>query len=90
VPPQIVFFTQMLYQCIDRIQLVAPWFFQSFWLTTHTHAAVWLPKSWNQCVQLGAVCWGSWFRNQEKGSRERRSSWTVLHAQCMCTNVLSS
>jgi len=27
---------------------------------------------------------------QEKGSRECRSSWTVLHAQCMCTNALSS
>ena len=30
-------------------------FFQSFWLTTHTHAAPWLPKSGNQCIQLGAV-----------------------------------
>ena len=27
---------------------------------------------------------------QEKRSQESRSSWTVLHAQCMCTNVLSS
>ena len=27
---------------------------------------------------------------QGKGSRERRSSWTVLHAQCICTNALSS
>jgi len=27
---------------------------------------------------------------QEKGSRQRRSSWTVFHAQCMCTNALSS
>jgi len=27
---------------------------------------------------------------QQKGSRERRSSWTVLHAQCMCTNALYS
>jgi len=51
-----IFFTQMLYQCIARIELVPPWFLQSFWLTTHTHAAVWLPKSCNQCVQLG--CWG--------------------------------
>ena len=25
----------------------------------------------------------------EKGSRKRSSSWTVLHAQCMCTNSLS-
>ena len=49
------FFTQMLYQCIARIQLVPPWFLQSFWLTTHTQAAVWLPKSCNQCAQLGAV-----------------------------------
>jgi len=28
--------------------------------------------------------------HEKKGSRERRSSWTVLHAQCMCTNALSS
>jgi len=27
---------------------------------------------------------------QEKGSWERCSSWTVLHAQCMCTSMLSS
>jgi len=54
---KIAFFTQMLYQCIARIQLVPPWFLQSLWLTTHT---------------------------------ERRSSWTVLHTQCMCTNALSS
>jgi len=53
------FFTQMLYQCIATIQLVAPWFLQSFWL--RTYAAVWLPKSCNQCVQLGAVG-GAWFR----------------------------
>jgi len=25
---------------------------------------------------------------QEKGTRECHSSWTVLHAQCMCTNAL--
>jgi len=30
----------------------AAWFLQSFWHTTHTRAAVWLPKSRNQCVQL--------------------------------------
>jgi len=29
------FFTQMLYQCITRIQLVPPWIFPSFWLATH-------------------------------------------------------
>jgi len=39
-----------------------------------------LPKSGNQCIQLGAV--GGMV--QEKGSRERCSSWTVhvVHAQC--------
>jgi len=58
-------FTQILYYCIARIQPAA-WFIQSFWLTTHTHAAVWLPKSCNQCAQLGAV--GGMVR--EKGSRE--------------------
>ena len=61
-------------------------FFSLFSLTTHTHAAVWLPESCNQCVQLGAV--GGIV--QEKGSRERRSSWIVLHAEWMCTNALSS
>jgi len=40
----------MLYQCIARIQLVPPWFLQFFWLTTHTHVAVWLPKSCSQCI----------------------------------------
>jgi len=49
--------------------------------------AVWLPKSCNQCAEVGAV--GSMV--QEKGSRERRSSRTALHAaQCMCTNALPS
>jgi len=74
----------MLYQCIDWTQLVAAWFLQSFWLTTHTHAAVWLPKSCNQCVHLGAGCG----MVQEKESQECGRSWTVLHAQC--TSVLSS
>jgi len=55
------FFTQMLHQCIARIQLVAPWFLQSFWLKTYTHAAVWLPKSCNQCSGLLAA----WFRRKE-------------------------
>jgi len=52
-----------LYWCIARIQQVTAWFLQSFWLTTHNHAAVWLSKSCNQCVQLGAV--GAWFRRKE-------------------------
>jgi len=65
--PAIAFFTQMLYQCIARIQPVIPWFLQSFWLTIHTHAAVWLPKSCNQCAQLGAV-------GGRHGSRERKST----------------
>ena len=45
----------LLYQCIARIQAVAALFLQSFWLTTHNHAAVWLPESCNQCVQLRAL-----------------------------------
>jgi len=48
-------FTQMLYQCIARIQPVTARFLQSFLLMTHTHDAVWLPESYNQCVPLGAV-----------------------------------
>jgi len=55
-----------------------------FWLTTHTHAAVWLSKSCNQCVQLGAI--GGMV--QDKRRRGRFRSWTVLHAQC--TSALSS
>jgi len=56
------FFTQVLYYCIARIQPVAAWFLQSFWLSTHTHAAV----SCNQRVQFGAIggmVW--WFRRKE-------------------------
>jgi len=49
------FFTQMLCQCIARIQPVAALFLQSFWLMTHNHAAVWLHKSCNQCIQLGLL-----------------------------------
>jgi len=64
-----IFFTQMLYQCIARIQPVDHWFLQSFWLTTHTRAAVWLPKSCNQHVQLGAV--GAWFRRKESAAAVR-------------------
>jgi len=77
-------FTQMLYQCIAWIQPAA-WFLQSFWLTTHIHDAVWLPKSCNQCAQsirtVGSMV-------QEKESPECCKSWTVLHAQC--TSALSS
>jgi len=46
-------------------------------------AAVWLPKSCNQCVQLEAV--GAWFRINEVMST---AWWTVLHAQY--NNALSS
>jgi len=55
-----------------------------FWLTTHTCAAAWLPKSCNQCIQLKAV--GGVV--QDKRSREHCRSWTVLHPQC--TSALSS
>jgi len=66
----------LLYQCIARIQAVAALFLQSFWLTTHTHAVVWLPKSSKSSFSLGLL----WGHVQEKGSREHRCSWTVLHA----------
>jgi len=71
----------MLHSCIISIQPAA--WFQSFWLTTHTFAAVWFPKSCDQCVQLGAVE----SMVQDKRSRERCRSWTVLHAQS--TSALS-
>jgi len=70
------FFTQMLYQCIARIHPVAAWFLQFYWLVSHTHAAVWLPKSCNQYVTFSLV--QLWGMVQEKGSRERCSSWTVF------------
>jgi len=54
---------RMLYQCIARIQPVAPWFSQSVRLTTHTHAAVWFPKPCDQCIQL-RLLEGSWFRRK--------------------------
>jgi len=43
------------------------WFLQSFSLTTHTHAAVWLPKSCNQYVQLRAV------RGHDSGERKPKA-----------------
>ena len=33
---------------------------------------------------------GIWGMAQKKGSRKRHSSWIVFHAQCMCTNALTS
>ena len=58
---------------------------QSFWLTTHTDDAVWHPESCNQCLQPAGLFGGM---VQEKESRERCRSWTVLHAQC--SSALSS
>jgi len=72
---KIAFFTPMLYSCVISIQPAA--WFQSFWLITHTYAAVWFPKSCDQCVHLGAV--GGMV--QDKRSRESYRSWTVLHTQ---------
>ena len=57
----------------------------SIFLTHDSYAAVWLFKSCNQWVQLGAVVGGT---VPEKWRRKRSSSWTVLHAQC--TSALSS
>jgi len=72
---KIALFTQML--CIAGIQ-PASWFLQSFWLTTHTDSAVWLPNSCNQCIHLGVL--GGMV--QDNQSRELCKSWTVLHAKC--------
>jgi len=80
------FFTQMLYQCIARIQLVAPWFLQSFdsWLIlTLLYDYLNLVINMFSSGLLGNMV-------QEKGSRQHCSSRTVLHAQCMCTCALSS
>ena len=76
----------LLYQCMARIKPVTPWFLQYFWLTTHTCAAVWLPNlnlvmnEFSLRVLRDMV--------QQKGSWERHSSWTALHA--LNTSVLSS
>jgi len=53
-------------------------------VTTYTHAAVWLSKYNNQCVQLEG-CWGAWFRR--KLSRERRNSWTVCCTHNACAPI---
>jgi len=39
-------------------------FFSLFWLMTHTHAAIWLPKSCSQSVQLRADR-RAWFKRKE-------------------------
>jgi len=42
---------------LSRLQPFIAGFLQTYWLATHTHAAVWLPKSSSQrCSSLG--CWG--------------------------------
>jgi len=69
-------------KCIARVQPVTTWFLQPFRLTTHKNAAVWLPKSCNQCVRL----WTVGGMVHDKRSRERCRSWTMLHAQtAQCT-----
>jgi len=50
------------------------WFLQFFWLTIHTHAAVWLPKSLINTFSSGLL--GGTV--QEKRSRERCSSWDCV------------
>ena len=39
---------------------------------------------------VNAFSSGCWRNGLRERSRESRSRWTVLHAQCMCTNALSS
>jgi len=69
-----------LYQRTARIQPVAAWFLQYFWLTTRIHDSLnLLIKAFSSGLLGGMV--------QEKASWERCSSWTVLHAQN--TRVLS-
>jgi len=58
--------------------------FSLFWLTTHTHCC--MTPYILQSMRSARSCWVD--MAQEKGSRERCSSWTVLHAQC--TSALSS
>jgi len=76
----------LLPECIVRIQLVPSWFLQSFWLKRLTLTLLY--GSLN--LVINALSSGLGGMVQEKGSQERRSSWTVLHAQCMCTSALSS
>jgi len=96
MPPQITFasalpgktgkhenriFTQNVVDLLLHCQNSTSCLIYSIFLTHNSYAVIWLPK---QCVHLGAV--GGMV--QEKESRERCSSWTVLHAQC--TSALSS
>jgi len=67
------FFTQMLYQCIARIQPVAPWFLQSFWLATHTL----LYDSLNLVINVFSSGLLGGGMVQEKGSWEHCSVCTV-------------
>ena len=68
--------------CISALpefdSILAAWFVQSFWLTTHTL----LYDSMNLIINV--------FSSEllDKRSRQRCRSWTVLHAQC--TSALSS
>jgi len=57
-------FTQMLYQCIAWIQPAVS-FLQSFWLTTHTDDAVWLPINHAVNAFSPQDCWVPWFRRKE-------------------------
>jgi len=61
---KIAFFTRHI-SAFARIQPVVPWCIQFFEsrVTTHIHAAIWLPKYCNQCLELSGG--GAWFRRKE-------------------------
>ena len=81
----IAFFIRCISDALPEFNQSLLDFFNLFWLTTHTHAAKWLPKSCSRCIFSLGLCGGT---DQEKRSRERCSSWTVLHTQS--TSALSS
>jgi len=64
---------------LPEFQPVTAWFLQSFWLMTHTHAAVWVSKSCIQCVQLGVVGrHGSGERNLTAPQQLHVHQWAVF------------
>jgi len=70
----------MLYQCIARIQQAA-WILQFFDLRLILAMLYMTPQI---MISMGSARRAVGGMVQEKGSRDRCRSWTMLHAQCTC------
>jgi len=86
-----IFSLKCCISALPEFNQVAPWFLQSFCLLSDSWLILTLLYESLHLV-INAFSSGAVGRGmvKEKGSWECCSSWTVLHAQCMCTNVLSS